>query len=306
MFPSARDERRHDPGRDAGWEESWQFDAAESDASLGVSVRLAVRGGRAWWWTSVAGARRDLVAVRDHDVDPPRGTALELRASGLWAELTCETPLDHWSAGLEAFGVAFDDPVEAYGDERGRPVAVGLDLEWEATGPASPAVNGGGYGQPCTVHGEVLVGAERIQVDAFGARSHFWGVRNWNEPWWQAHGRLDDGCAFWAVGGGDATAGRGAWYQGEEPEAVQSTATLELVDGDGALPRRLALTLADTTADLTVVAHAPVVVPGPLGSGTAAASGGAGRSRFWRGLIHVRAGDGRRGAGWCERLVPPG
>ena len=35
---------------------------------------------------------------------------LEVRADGLWGELMCETPLEHWSYGLEAFGVALDDP----------------------------------------------------------------------------------------------------------------------------------------------------------------------------------------------------
>ncbi|MDQ4133688.1 MAG: hypothetical protein M3179_10905 [Actinomycetota bacterium] len=294
MFPSARDEGRHPPGAEPEWEESWQFDAVLPNASLGVSLRLALRGGRAWWWTSVAGARRDLVAVRDHDVDPPRGTALELRASGLWAELTCETPLDHWSAGLEAFGVALDDPAEAYGDERGQPMPVGLDLEWEALGACWPFSGSAGYGQPCAVHGEVLLGSERIAIDGPGARTHLWGVRRWwDQPWWQVHGRLDDGAAFW-VSGSDDTSGGGAWYGPGTSEPVAVTAGLARAEGDGALLRRGTVTVGETRLDMTVAAHAPVVVPGPGGR----------ISRFWRGLVGVEAEDGRRGAGWWERLSP--
>ena len=53
-----------------------------------------------------------LVAVRDHEVPLPR-TGLEVRADGLWGELVCETPLEHWSIGLEAFGLGYDDPADA-------------------------------------------------------------------------------------------------------------------------------------------------------------------------------------------------
>ena len=48
------------------------------------------------------------VVVRDHEVPLPR-QGLEVRAEGLWCELWCETPLEHWTYGLEAFAVQLDD-----------------------------------------------------------------------------------------------------------------------------------------------------------------------------------------------------
>jgi len=98
----------------------------------------------------VAGA---LVLVHDDDVPLPRGELLEIRADGLWAELVCETPDEHWGFGLEAFGLRYDDPAEALVSDRAERVPVGLDLEWET---------------PDRVIGELLVGRARIAVDARG------------------------------------------------------------------------------------------------------------------------------------------
>ncbi len=98
----------------------------------------------------VAGA---LVLVHDDDVPLPKGALLEVRADGLWAELVCETPDEHWGFGLEAFGLRYDDPAEAQVSDRAERVPVGLDLEWET---------------PDHVIGELLVGRERIPVDARG------------------------------------------------------------------------------------------------------------------------------------------
>ena len=67
------------------------------------------------------------VVVHDDAVPRPRGRALEVRADGLWTEMTCETPDEHWSFGLEAFGLRVDDPAETIGER----LAVGYDLEWE-------------------------------------------------------------------------------------------------------------------------------------------------------------------------------
>ncbi len=76
-----------------------------------------------------------------------------VRAEGLWVELLCETPGEHWSIGLEAFGVRFDDEAEAAASDRGERVPVGFDLEWET---------------PDRVVGEILVGRARYDLDARG------------------------------------------------------------------------------------------------------------------------------------------
>ena len=89
------------------------------------------------------------VVVHDDAVPRPRGQALEVRADGLWTEWTCETPDEHWSFGLEAFGLRVEDPGEALGER----LAVGYDLEWET---------------PDHVHGQVLIDRAVIPVDTIG------------------------------------------------------------------------------------------------------------------------------------------
>src|SRR4029077_19035590 len=95
-----------------------------------------------------------VVVVRDDEVAPPkRDDVLVVRAEGLWVELLCETPGEHWSIGLEAFGVRFDNEAEAAVSDRGERVPLGFDLEWET---------------PDRVVGEVLVGRARYELDGHG------------------------------------------------------------------------------------------------------------------------------------------
>ncbi|MDQ1395242.1 MAG: hypothetical protein QOG64_501, partial [Acidimicrobiaceae bacterium] len=102
------DEGRHPPGPERDWEESWWFDFVAGDGSLAGFVRLGLwpRLERAWYWAALVGEDRPYILVRDEDVPLPRGAATEVRTEGLWSALQCETPLEHWSVGLEAFGVA--------------------------------------------------------------------------------------------------------------------------------------------------------------------------------------------------------
>jgi hypothetical protein len=142
-----------------------------------------------------------LLAVKHHESKLPKGDVLEVREDGLWSQLYCETPHDHWTIGLEAFAVGLDDPGEAYAaDLRGDKVALGLDLEWEATGPVYEYPGVSRYEQSCRVSGEILIGAETLPFDAWGQRDHSWGVRDWwGTGWVWTAGRLDDGTAFHAT-----------------------------------------------------------------------------------------------------------
>ena len=247
-------------------------------------ARLTLRGGRAWWWTAITGLRgpnaepglrhaeRPLVTLRDHDVDPPRGAGLEIRASGLWAEPVCETPFEHWSLGLEAMAVALDDPTEAYGGERGDPVPVGLDLEWEAMAGPLRWPERHSYGQPSHVHGDVLVGRERLAITGFGNREHGWGpVDWWGRGWSWATGHLEDGTPF----------GRG----------LEGGTSLDL-DGH----HLVAGGWLGPTARLHPVAHAPVQIPLGLAGRPA--------SRLARAACRMETEDGRSGWSWAERLQP--
>jgi hypothetical protein len=169
------------------WHELWSFDGARPDRSLGFHLLVArfPAAGVAWYWAVVVRSGRPVVAVVDLEVPLPRDGSLELRAPGLWADHTLETPFDHWGLGLEAAGVAVDDPADLAGEGWGIPTPLGLDVGWEATD--APLEAGGpfcGYEQPGAVVGEVLVGQERLTIDGPGHRRRWWGdPAGWVTPW---------------------------------------------------------------------------------------------------------------------------
>jgi hypothetical protein len=296
--PSASDERPHRPGPEALWAESWDFDYAAADGSLGGYVRLGLYPhlGVAWYWAALVGSGRPLVAVRDHDVALPRRSAMEVRAEGLWSSLNCETPHDHWSVGLEAFAVAMDDAADAYRGERGERTALGLDLEWEASAPVFTRgelhAGAGRYEQACSVYGDVLVGDERLDFSGWGRRQHWWGIQDWwAGPAWAAAGRLDDGRAFagWPDGGYVADSG--------DLLTVGSVVMDTVADPDG-LPVSATLGLGNLLLAVTPLAHAPVLVEGPGGRS----------ARLARALCRYESPSGAAGAaggagvGWAEWL----
>jgi len=85
------------------------------DRTSGGHVRLAVHDeGPAWFWCGLVAVGEPTVLVTDHAVPPPRSSGLEVRSSGLWAEVVVEEPGLHVSVGLEAFGVAVTDPEDAW------------------------------------------------------------------------------------------------------------------------------------------------------------------------------------------------
>ena len=188
-------ERRHPSEREA-----WLIDFFTTDGSLGGFVGLSFHPdqGQAWYWAALVGAGRPYLLVRDLEVELPRiPSSREIRSHALWADLNCETPFDHWSFGLEAFGVAMDDPAEALAAERGERAGLGLDLEWES---AAEVVGGeGDCEQFGVVHGEILVGrggTEAIDFEGHGWRRHRWGHVDWlsSTASWLG-GRRDDGTA---------------------------------------------------------------------------------------------------------------
>ncbi len=311
MLPvAAIDEQRHDPTGHRLWGESWYVDFAQpgvdADAPLGGFVRLGLYPnlGLAWWWAYVATAD-GLVVVRDHEVSLPRGRALEVRSEGLWGELTCETPLEHWSLGMEAFGLVVDHPAELSheGGEVGERVPVGLDLEWEAFGPPfehpHAAQPRGRYQHAGRVTGEIAIGSERLAIDAMGERDHAWGEHDWwRSPWhWAAfQGRGADqlvwsrGLARLLAPGSEYGTGYVAQHDGE-PHPI-GKAAVSTVDADD-LPRRVEYQLSDGTGMVAdVVAPVPIRLDHPDGGRP---------SRLTRALCRVEAPEGT-GLGWAEWL----
>jgi hypothetical protein len=142
----------------------WLLDFATCQSKFAGFVRLELREAEriAWYWTYLVGVPdvAGVIVVRDHEVLVPR-QGLEIRADGLWAELWCEAPREHWTFGLESFGVRLDAPEDALraGGEIGERIAVGLDIEWEVGDDGPPAG---------IVHGDVLVGRDRHEIDGLG------------------------------------------------------------------------------------------------------------------------------------------
>lgn len=293
MSPTRADELAHTPGPELRWSESWAFDFWSRDGSLGGWSRLVAlpNAGTAWYHAFLTGTHRQLVAVIDTEVPLPVGS-LEIRTEGLWATHICETPHDHWTIGLEAFGVGLDDPAELYGRQFGDRVPLGFDLEWETAGPVDNASDATvRYHQPCTVSGEILVGAEEIDFDGFGRRERHWGVRRgWDARWFRVHGRLDDGTTFTAsVVDGDVASAGGS-VDGVPAEVTEVS---ESMGGDG-IPRDARVRLGGLELGLDAAATTPFTLV-DLESR---------RTRAPRALCRVRATDGRRGWGWAEWNVP--
>ncbi len=301
------DEGRHAPGAEQLWNESWYLDWANEQGTLGGYVRLGLypnlHAGRgvAWYWACLVGEHRRLVTVIDHDAPIPPGRSLEVRTEGLWADHTVETPLDHFTIGCEAFAVGVEDPTEVYGDLRGERVPFGLDLEWETDGGTYAYPSGvTRYEVPCKVHGEILVGDERIDFDGWGQRDHSWGVRDWWTMGWSwTAGRLDDGTRFHGTHvtwDGTPIFQTGYVQPPGGPLAAVGRFDRDQDLGRDGLPERGTCLFDNVTLRIEPVAFSPVLLTAPDGR----------VSRFPRALcrFHEVGGDERNGVGWTEWNQP--
>jgi hypothetical protein len=303
------DERRHPPGPERLWNESIYLDWFDPEGRTGGYVRLGMYPGLgvSWFWCCLVDADRPTVLVVDHEAPIPADPSLEIRAPALWADLIVEEPLTHFGVGVEAFGVAIDDPADAYAADpaaiRGDRTPVGVDLGWETDLPGGSG--GFHYGVttryeiPCRVTGEVLVGDRRIELDGWGQRDHSWGVRDWwADGWTWCSGRLEDGERFHAVSvdGRDGGIGYrskpiGPW---EGLEAEYGIAGAHDPGPEG-IPTGGRLDIGDLRLSYEPVGWAPVLLVHPDDGR---------HSRFPRALVAVTATDGRRGHAWLEVNQP--
>ena len=294
MSVAAVDEVRHPPGTEPGWSESWTFDFWSRDGSLGGWCRMVLipNAGTAWYHAFLTGPERQLVAVIDTEVPLPPPPSLEIRTTGLWADHICETPHDHWTVGLEAFGVGVDDPAELYGRQFGDQVPLGFDLEWERTGPVDEMSDPTStYHQPCRVSGEVLVGSEVIDLDGHGRRERHWGRRrDWEVRWFRFHGALEDGTGLTAAVVGDDLAAAAGSVDGAP---VEVTAVSDATGAD-AMPEAARVDLDGLEVGVDPVAATPYEASDAEGRVT----------RAPRALCRLAAADGRTGSGWAEWNVP--
>jgi hypothetical protein len=174
--PGPSDERRHSWARF----EEWLFTAWGVDderlvrPATGLISGYRIVGDRAWYWAALARAGEPLLHVADWQV-PLRSDPLLVKGDSLWAEHTCDAPMEQWTVANETYAAALDDPDDALGRAYGAPTALSWDLEWYAV--SEPRTVPLGYEQAGVVHGVIeLGGADSIHLgEAPAHRWHRWG-----------------------------------------------------------------------------------------------------------------------------------
>lgn len=166
---------RHEGRHADAAEEEWLFTCWTSTLGVISGYRI-VSPTTAWYWAALARDGAPLVHVAEWHV-PRRSDPLLVKADGLWAEHTCDAPMEQWTVTNETYAAALDDPDDALGRAYGAPTAVAFDLEWYAIAP--PSVVPSGYQQAGVVHGVIeLAGTSGLHLDEAPAhRWHRWGAR---------------------------------------------------------------------------------------------------------------------------------
>lgn len=299
------DERRHTPDTEQLWNESYYLDWFAEDGSMGGYVRIGLVPNldQLWYWACFVEPGSPLVTVIDHTVPIPRSaTSLEVRHDGLWADHTIDEPLVQMSCSLESFALSHEDPAAVYHDAFGDRVPFGFDLSWVTDRNAYQWPDGTTprYEIPCRVHGEVLVGDRRIEVDGWGQRDHSWGAARdwWALRWNWTAGRLEDGTRFHTAADFAEGADLGVGYL-LGPDETEFTEIFDIgvtkAPGREGLIDHGTLRIGDLSMTVEPLAWSPVLLTHPDGR----------EDRFPRALARFTAEDGRVGHGWCEYNQPP-
>jgi hypothetical protein len=296
------DEALHDPGPGQLWNESYYFDFAAADGSVGGYVRLGLYPNweRAWYWACVVRPGQPAVLLADNFAAVPAAAGTRLSTGGYTAAQEITRPLESVRVTLDGTAIVLPEPAAAYGDlAAARPAAIGLDLTWTTAGGVYPYRDLPRYEIPCQVTGTVRAGGDEFAVSGHGERDHSWGDRDWWQvSWLWTSGRLGDGTAFhgmqanigfaipwpsFTVPPGGALSHRGGF-------------SADTTFGSDGFPQRSRLTLAGSPVTAEPLAFAPVAMTGPDGR----------VSHFPRALCRFTADDGRSGYGWTEWNQPPG
>lgn len=157
--------------------EEWLFTCWSPTIGIISGYRIVGRADQrqvGWYWGAVAGRGEPLVHVADWSVRM-RSDPLLVKGDGLWAEHTCDAPMEQWTVANETYATALDDPDDALGRAYGAPTAVAFDIEWYATAPPQPVDSG--YSQAGVVHGVIeLAGTPGLHLEEVpGERWHRWG-----------------------------------------------------------------------------------------------------------------------------------
>ena len=299
---SAADEELHAPGPELLWNESYYFDFAAPDGSLGGYVRLGLypNWGRAWYWACVVRPGRPAVMTADNAAALPAAGTTGLSTESLDATQEITSPLRSARVRLNATAAVLPQTAAASGDlSPAEPIRLALDLEWTTVGGVYPYKDLPRYEIPCQVTGSVRLGVEELNISGWGERDHSWGERDWWQiSWLWSSGRLSDGTAFHGM---QANIG----FPIPWPSFCVSPAgelshlsgfSAQTIFGPDDLPERSRLQLPGAPMSAVPLSFAPVALTSPDGR----------VSHFLRAICRFSADDGRTGYGWTEWNQPPG
>jgi hypothetical protein len=301
--PSAADEQPHPPGHEQLWNESWYYDFAAPDGSVGGYVRLGLYPNweRAWYWACLVRPGQPTVLVADNAAPLPAPGRTDLRTGAYAATQDIVSPFETARLFLDAPTAAvLPRASAAYGDIGScDSVPLTLNLEWTTVGGVYPYKDLPRYEVPCRVTGTVTVNGRAIAIDGHGERDHSWGERDWWQiSWLWSSGRLADGTSFHGM---QANIGFAIpWPSFEVTPAGelghQAGFCAETTFGADDFPAASRLLLASAPMTAEPLAFAPVAMTSPDGR----------LSHFPRALCRFTADDGRTGYGWTEWNQPPG
>ncbi|MBJ7462342.1 MAG: phosphotransferase [Mycolicibacterium sp.] len=298
LTPGTADEGPHVPTDEELWNESWYFDFIDATEGLGGWVRLGLipNQDRAWINALLCGPGMPTVAVNDLQAALPADPA-RVRTEAIDLELSATVPLQRYRVTLRARGEAYDDPAGLLRGESGRPVDVGLDLEFHSVSTPYLYRITPRYEIACTVSGTATVDGRQYAVNSVpGQRDHSWGVRDWwSMEWVWSALHLEDGTHLHGVDiriPGMAPIGIGYAQREGEPLVELETVSAQHTLGPDDLPLTTTLTLqpGDTEVTVDIKGHAPVLLTAVDGR----------VSQFPRAWATVTTADGRTGVGWLE------
>jgi hypothetical protein len=299
---TAADEDLHPPGPEKLWNESFYFDFAAPDGSVGGYVRLGLypNWDRAWYWACLVRPGLPAVLVADNSVSMPATGSTAVRTAAIDAAQQITDPLRAAKVTLEAMAALLPEPAAAYADlAAAAPVRLSMDLDWITDGGVYPYKDLPRYEIPCQVSGTIRLDDDEIEVSGWGERDHSWGERDWWQiSWLWSSGRLGDGTAFHGMQANIGFAiGWPAFTVPAGGEVGHLTGFCAHTDfGPGDFPRQSRLRLAGAPMTAVPLAFAPIAMTAPDGR----------VSRFPRALCEFTADDGRTGYGWTEWNQPPG
>lgn len=279
----------HAPGQELFWNESWYFDFAEEDGSLGGYIRIGLSPNQqtAWYLLCLVGKDSPTIRIDDKKL-PPCG--LDVATDRYRFNHTAAEGTWH----IQGAGLAeAADPVDFLAGKHGNPVDIAVDLTWTMDGlPFSYDVTTR-YEIPCLVSGTVTIdGVNHVVNSVEGQRDHSWGVRDWKQAGWcWSSARLADGTRLHVT---DVTFPTFRYTTGYlQDGSLEAIADVARVDtfADNGLPLSSLLVLEPSGLEVTVtaLAHGPTLLHDDEG----------GTWPFPRALARFQTSSGA-GVGWIE------